>query len=87
MQIYFMMIWSVVHFAIILGHFGAFFMPLRTHKTNGFFSAIADNFLNLFCTERHIFQGLQIVAYNINIIKKCLAKQIFPVSTLPYKPN
>jgi hypothetical protein len=30
----FLMIWSVVHFVIALGHFGAFVMPLRPHKTS-----------------------------------------------------
>ena len=28
------MIWSVVHFVITPGHFGAFIMPLRPHKTS-----------------------------------------------------
>ena len=30
----FLMIWSVVHFVITQGHFGAFIMPLRPHKAS-----------------------------------------------------
>jgi hypothetical protein len=29
-----LMIWSVVHFVITPGHFGAFIMPLRPHKAS-----------------------------------------------------
>jgi hypothetical protein len=32
------MIWSVVHFVITFGHFGAFIMPLRPHLTSNQYS-------------------------------------------------
>jgi hypothetical protein len=86
-EILFLMIWSIVHLVITSGHFGAFILPLRPHKTSDQYPLLFKNYVPFFKNQHFskivcLLFGLKLF---LNLFRKLQAKWTISKTVLRFR--